>query len=368
MAVPNISSIALAHDSFTQLGGAERVFDCIHELYPSAPVYTLVVDDKLIERYKHWNIKTSFIQHLYSFKKNLQYWLFLIPIALRFLKTSEKVLLSSSSIFVKNIATTSGSIHVNYCHTPARFLWSEREYALQELPAVLKPFYPFLWVYLSWMRRWDYKGAQRVTHFIANSKEVQKRITKYYNRDSVVIHPFVDTAFWKPTRPKQDYFLIAGRLQAHKNNEIIIEIFNELGLPLHVVGTGRQETYLRSIAKPNIAFLGRVSDEVLRDEFSGARGYIFPQFEDFGIMPLEAAACGTATLGLAKGGSLETIVPGVTGELFPSVTKDIIKTYIQQWDPARYAPAALQDHTQSFSKQAFQTKLVEYMHSITNTL
>ncbi|MCC7356507.1 MAG: glycosyltransferase [Candidatus Doudnabacteria bacterium] len=361
-------NIALAHDSFTQLGGSERVFDCIHELYPDAPVYTLVADEKYRNLFDDWDLRTSFIQHLYLIKKNLQYWLIFIPLALKFMKPQAKVVLSSSSSFIRNLNVDKNSIHVNYCHTPARFLWGEQEYAAQELPKILKPLYPLLMKYLSWMQKWDYAHAQKVTHFIANSAEVQSRIKKYYNRDSVVIHPFVDVNFWKPTRSKQDYFLIAGRLHAHKNNEKIVEIFNELGWPLHVVGTGRQEEYLRSIAKPNITFLGRVSDEVLRDEYSGAKGYIYPQFEDFGMMPLEAAACGTATLGLARGGSLETIEPGVSGELFSDVTKDSIKTYIQAWDHLKYNLQALQNHANKFSKESFKRKLTEFMKPITETL
>ncbi len=362
------TNIALAHDSFTQLGGSERVFDCIRELYPDAPVYTLVADNKFKQHYQDWDIHTSFIQYFYALHKNLQYWLLLIPVALKFLRPRAKYVLSSSSSFIRNLSVDKDTIHINYCHTPARFLWGEQEYATQELPKILKPLYPILRAYLSWMQKWDFAHAQKVTHFIANSMEVQSRIKKYYNRDSVVIHPFVDTNFWKATRSKQDYFLIAGRLHAHKNNEKIVEIFNELGWPLHVVGTGRQEEYLRSIAKPNITFLGRVSDEVLRDEYSGAKGYIYPQFEDFGMMPLEAAACGTATLGLAKGGSLETIEPSVTGELFTDVTKDSIKAYIQGWDTSKYNQESLRNHAEKFSKESFKRKLSDFMQSVTQTL
>jgi len=362
------TKIALAQDSFTQLGGSERVFECIHELYPDTPVYTLVVDDKYKSLFGGWDIHTSFIQYLYSIKKNLQYWLVFIPLALKFMKPRAKVVLSSSSSFIRNLNIPKSTVHVNYCHTPARFLWGEQEYAAQELPKLLKPLYPLLIKYLSWMQKWDFAHAQKVTYFIANSKEVQDRIKRYYNRDSVVIHPFVDVNFWQSTRRKQDYFLIAGRLHAHKNNEKIVEIFNELGWPLHVVGTGRQEEYLRSIAKPNITFLGRVSDEVLRDEYSGAKGYIYPQFEDFGMMPLEAAACGTATLGLAKGGSLETIEPGVTGELFSDVSEEEIKSYIESWNYQKYNAEALRNHANKFSKESFKQKLSDFMKPILESL
>jgi glycosyltransferase involved in cell wall biosynthesis len=239
-------------------------------------------------------------------------------------------------------------------------LWSDADYVQQEVPKILQPIVELL---LEWMKKCDYKGAQRVTHFIANSKEVRARIRKYYNRDNIVIYPFIDTEFWKSACSKKDYFLVVGRLQAHKKNELIVEIFNELNIPLHVVGAGRQESYLRSIAKNNINFLGRISDEQLRDEYSGALGVVFPQIEDFGLVPLEAAACGTATLGLAKGGSLETIIPGVTGELFENYNKEIIRQQILSWNPQKYKTDELRRHAEKFSEEVFEKQLKEFIGS-----
>ncbi|HYV33392.1 MAG TPA: glycosyltransferase, partial [Candidatus Limnocylindria bacterium] len=227
-------------------------------------------------------------------------------------------------------------------------------------------FRPFARVVLSRMKQWDYKGAQRVNFFIANSKEVQNRIQKYYNRESRVIYPFVDTEFWKSTKPKSNYFLLAGRLQAHKKNELIVKIFNELNLPLHIVGSGRQENYLKSIAKPNITFLGRVDDNQLKDEYSAALGFIYPQLEDFGLMPLEAAACGTATLAYTHGGALETVLPGKTGELFESYDKNKIKQIILKWDYKIYQPDVLQIQTEKFSKQKFKESIQNFIQAATN--
>jgi glycosyltransferase involved in cell wall biosynthesis len=152
-------------------------------------------------------------------------------------------------------------------------------------------------------------------------------------------------------------------LQAHKNNELIIEIFNELGLPLHVVGTGRQEAYLQSISKPNISFLGKIGDGELRDQYSGALGYIYPQAEDFGLMPLEAAACGTATLAYGKAGALETIVAGQTGEFFGSYDKEKIKQIILNWNPENYKPDALRAQAEKFGKDIFQKNIKEIINN-----
>jgi glycosyltransferase involved in cell wall biosynthesis len=357
-------NIGLAHDSFTQFGGAERVFEVLHELFPESTVYTLVVDKKFKDHLVDWKIKTSLLQYLYPFLSSMQYLLFFIPFATFFLRPKEDVIISSSSSFIRNIRLKAGGLHINYCHTPARFLWLSEKYANQELPIYLKPFLPILNLYLKWMRGWDYRSAQRINYFIANSKEVQNRIKRFYGKDSIVIPSFVDTEFWHPTKPKGDYFLIAGRLHAHKNNELIVKIFNDLGLPLHVVGTGRQEEYLKSIAKKNITFLGRVSDEILRDEYSGAIGFVYPQLEDFGMMPLEAASCGTASLGLAQGGSLETIIPGITGELFEKAEYQIIIEYLKNWDLHKYSKDQLRNHAQLFSKDIFVSKLKSFIQTV----
>ena len=352
--------IALAHDSLTQLGGAEKVLDDLHALFPEAPVYVLVWDKNLHQRYRGWDIRTSWLQPLYNILPKLQYFLPLIPAAVgSFDFTGYDAVISSSSSWIKNIIVPKTSVHVNYCHTPTRFLWSDRDYVDQEVPWALKPFAK---LFLAWMKKWDYGGAQRVNFFIANSREVQARIRAYYHRESEIIYPGVDTNFWHPTVAKQNYFLIVGRLQAHKRNDLIIEIFNKLGLPLHVAGTGRQEKYLKSIAKSNIKFLGRISDEQLRDEYSGARALIFPQVEDFGLVPLEAAACGTASIGIAKGGSLETVVPGLTGELFESYTQEKIQEIIVNWNPDKYLADSLILHAQKFCRGSFKRKILELIN------
>lgn len=347
--------IALVHDSFTQLGGAERVVDILHEMFPEAPVFCLVMDFRLKDKYKDWDIRTSPLQILYDALPRLQYLLPLIPWAVEQLDfTGFDLVISSSSGFVKNIRLPKNALHINYCHTPPRFLWTDKDYVKQEVPFFLRPLAK--WV-LSKMKQWDLQGSNRVGFFIANSVEVQKRIKNIYGRESQVVYPSIDTNFWRPAAPKQGYFLIAGRLQAHKHNELILNIFNELGLPLKVIGTGRQENYLHSIAKKNIEFLGRVTDEELRAAYSGARAFIFPQIEDFGLMPLEAAACGTATLAYAQGGALETVVEGVTGEFFKSYDEQAIKRLILNWQDNRYQTYKLLEHAAKFSKQNFTNRI-----------
>lgn len=351
--------ISLAHESFTQIGGAERLLEAVHELYANSSVYTVAIDKKLRPRYKDWKLKTSLLQSIYTVYSHLQYLFPFIPVVLPFLKVEpSNVLLSFSSSYIKGLRKPEGALHIDYCHTPTRFIWTDNKYALQEIPALLRP---VARLYFRWLRKWDLRAASKVDLFIANSREVQKRIKNIYSKDSTVIYPYADVNFWHPTKTKQNYFLIAGRLQPYKNNETIIKLFNRLGLELHVVGTGRQEKYLRSIAKPNIKFLGRVSDEALRDEYSGALAFIYPPLEDFGMMALEAAACGTATIGLGQGGILETVIPGKTGELFATASEEAIEPIIRQWNQSKYSAPDLKEHAAKFSKEIFQKKIKEFV-------
>ena len=383
--------IALAHDSFTQMGGAERVVDALHELFPDAPVFTLVFDPKFNQKYKGWDIQTSRLQALYLALGKLQYLLPLIPWGVDSLNLElYDIVISSSSSWIKNIRVPKNCIHINYCHTPTRFLWSDSDYLKQEVAWWQRPFVKLI---LRRMKDWDLKGSRRVTKFLANSKEVQSRIKKYYNRDSEVVYPFVDMEFWTPAiynRHREEsgalagrrgdlskekiasdalamtnsrgYFLLAGRLQPYKKLDLIIEIFNELNLPLHVVGTGRHEQYLKSVAKPNIKFFGRVSDEQLREQYQGAKALIFPQIEDLGLMPLEAAACGTPTLAYGQGGALETIIAGQTGEFFSDYNKEKIKQIILSWNSEKYTSDALRSQSEKFSKEKFKESILKVIN------
>lgn len=353
--------VITGHDSYTQYGGAERVFEGMHELFPESPVYTLAIDRKLKESTKNWKVIVSPLQKIYSIYPHLQHLFVFIPVVLKFFKLEPAdLLLTSSSAYLKGLRKPKGAIHVNYCHTPTRFIWSDYVYAVGEVTPILRPLAK---LYLKWLKKWDFRSAGKVDYFIAGSKEVQSRIKKYYKRDSVLIHPFINDEFWMPSREKGDYFLIAGRLTPYKDYDKVIEVFNILGWPLHVIGTGRYEKYLRSIAKDNITFLGRVDDISLRYQYSGARGFIYPQLEDFGMMPLEAAKCGTATIGLAKGGSLETIIPGKTGELLEEFSTQNLINLLKVWDEKKYLASELDKHAQQFSKAIFQTKLKAFLTS-----
>jgi len=355
--------LVLAHDSFTQFGGGERVLKALHELYPDSPIYTLASNPKVVAHLGQARVINSWLQKFYNLFPHLQFWFVLVPIVLRFFRIEQAdVVLSSSSAYMKGLRKPVGSIHINYCHTPTRFLWNDTVYAEGEVSPLLRP---FMRIYFEWLRRWDLRAAKRVDYMIANSHEVQKRIKQYYHRDSELICPFVDTTFWQASRPKQDYYLIAGRITPYKGYEKIIEIFNELRLPLHVIGEGRYQDYLKSIAKPNVSFYGKVSDEALRDQYSGALAFIYPQVEDFGLMPLEAASCGTPTIALAQAGSLETVLPGQTGELLTEFNLENLQAAIRHIHEQLYDAQEMRRHAERFSKQEFMNQIQKLIMKIT---
>ncbi len=359
----NKKQVILAHDSFTQFGGAERVANAFHEIYPESPMYTLAVDSNISKSYPNIEFKTSLIQYLYDLVPKLQLWFTAVPVAMKFFKITEpaRIVLSSSSAYMKGLRKPKGSVHINYCHTPTRFLWNDYIYALQE---VIWPLRPVAKIYLSWLRKWDLKAAKGVDYFIANSKEVQNRIKTFYNRDSEVIYPFVDTEYWKPSIAKQDHYLIAGRITPYKDYDTIIKIFNENGLPLRVVGSGRYLSYLKSIAKQNISFFGKISDDELRDEYSSAKAFIYPQIEDFGMMPLEAASCGTPTIALSKAGSLETVDHKVSGYLIDRFDTKSFQDCLEDMQTISFAEESMREHAQKFSKFRFEQEIKNYIDKV----
>lgn len=352
--------IAIAHDSITQLGGAERVLEALHELYPEAPVFTLVYDKKLKDHFVGWTIVSSPLQYLYNFIPKLQYLLPLIPLALNSFNLKDfDLVISSSSSFIKNLKVPKGVKHISYCHTPTRFLWLEqREYLKKEVPGFLRP---IIALYLKWLKSWDFKQAQKVDFFWANSENVSARIRKYYHRESEVLYPWVDLTKFYPSTPKEEYYLVAGRLQAHKRVDLVIEAFNKLGKELHVIGTGRDEEHLKSIAKENIFFLGRVGDQQLCNEYSSAKAFIFPQEEDFGLMPLEANAAGTPVIAFGKGGALETVLPDKTGVFFKEQTSDSIIQAITEFEKKTFSAEDLFEQAQRFSKVVFKERIKELL-------
>lgn len=366
--------VALVHDYLREYGGAERVVEVMHELWPEAPLYTSFVDwDALGEhkdRFKDWDIRTSWVQSNPVVKKLHSPLRFLAPkIWESFDLSGYDVVISSSGWYIcRGVRVPSTSVHVCYIHHPPRNLYgyatgsSLQKYALVRVYAALVNFY---------LRHYDFETAQKVDNFVANSKETSRRVEKFYRRDSTVIYPPVVTGVsgikYKVSREEKDmthdtltrdtkgYYLSVGRLTYSKRIDLAIETCNELQLPLTIVGTGKEETCLRSIAGPTITFAGSVSDEELDRLYIHAKALIFCALdEDFGMVPVEAMARGVPVIALAQGGVKETVIDGQTGILFDKPERESLANAIMRFDKSKkeWRNACIKQ-AERFSKQRF---------------
>ncbi len=358
--------VALVHEFLTQLGGAERVLQAFHEIFPKAPVFTLVYDELATEGvFASYDIRPSFLNKLPFRGKNYKWFLPLMTSAIESFKlTSYDLVLSDSSAFAKGVKTFPPTLHISYCHTPTRYLWFNMDEYLKSLPysGLIKwPIKPYLQYYL---RGWDYAAAQRPDYLIANSRTVKERIKSYYNRDSVVIYPPVDTQFFKPTSNKltpKTYYLAASRLEPYKRIDLVVQAFNKLNLPLKVAGYGTQFPWLRKLAKQNIEFLGHVTDAELKELYTGAKAFVFPALEDAGIMVLEALACGTSVIGLNRGGSAEFIKDGENGALMSDQSADAVSAAVKRLENMKFDAKKLREFAQQHDKEIFKKKILEFI-------
>ncbi|MFA6587861.1 MAG: glycosyltransferase [Patescibacteria group bacterium] len=352
--------IALVHEYLNQLGGAERVLEAMHEQYPNAPVFTLVHDKaKVGETFKDWNIQSSIIERLPGGKKYYKWYLLAMPAATEsFNFNGYDVVLSDASAFAKGIIVPPGTLHICYCHTPTRYLWSDAHTYPNEVrvPRLIRKLLPFA---LNYLRTWDRQAADRVDVFIANSKFVAQRIHKYYRRESEVIYPPVDTDKFGIGESVGNYYVMMGRLRPYKKFELAINAFNALNIPLKIIGTGEEENYLRKIAKPNIEFLGYKVDR--KKVLQNAIAFINPQVEDFGIAPVEAMACGRPVIAYRDGGVMETVIEGVTGEFFDEQIWESLADSVVRFKPKDYDPQKIRAHAQTFDTRVFQEKIDKFV-------
>jgi len=356
--------IALVHDYLMQDGGAEKVLAAMQEMWPEAPTFTLFFDPERLPQFKDKDIRTSFLQRAPMGKRRYQWYLALMPTATESLDLSEfDVVISSTSAFAKGVVTGDHAVHICYCHTPTRYLWSDTHSYLQELrvPRVIKAMLPPV---LSWLRVWDRHAADRVDHFIANSQTVRARIKKYYGRESDVIHPPVDTHKFKTSTEPKSYFLTGGRLVAYKRFDLVVEAANRTGLPVKIFGSGPIEKELRERAKPNVEFFGRVSEKKLAELYAGAKAFIHPQEEDFGITPVESMAAGVPVIAFKRGGAVESVREGVSGTFFEEQSWEELADTMIRFDEKRFDPEAIKAHAETFSRKRFQDELRAYVERV----
>ncbi len=355
-------SIALIHDWLNQVGGAENVLETLVRMFPGAPVFTsMYAPARMPPEYRAWDIRTTFMQRLPGVTMHHQAYMPVYPLAFSRLDLrGYDLILSNKSGFCHGVPVPPGATHICYCLAPTRFLWQYEGYRQREslstaLDMILKPV-------IALLRRWDYAAAQRVHHFIAISTEIQERIRRYYKRESTIIYPPVDVARFRPsTEPTGDYFLAGGRLIPYKRTDLAVQACSELGQKLLVYGDGRDRPALERMAGPTVTFLGRVPWTDLAQLYAGARAFIFPGLEDFGIAPLESQAAGRPVIAFQGGGALDTVRPGRTGEFFAEQSVASLKAVLARFAPAAYDPAACRANAERFCTERFEAELRSFI-------
>ena len=335
----------------------------LHAMYPAAPIYTSIYGPKLLPpKYRQMDIRTSFMQRLPGVLTHHQNYLMSYPLAFEgFGLSGYDVVLSNSSAWAKGVVTPPETLHICYCLTPMRWVWSYREYVDREqIDGLLRRVLPLAMHYL---RLWDVASAQRVDRFIAISRAVAARIRKYYGREAAVIYPPVAVNDFTPRPAPDDYYLIVSRLIPYKRVDLAVEAFSRLGprWRLKIVGDGRHRAALERRAGPNVEFLGRLRDVEVRDMMARCRAFLFPGLEDFGIAPVEAQAAGRPVVAYAGGGALDTVRDGETGVLFAEQTPEALAEAIQRCADLPWDPTAIRAHAECFGQARFCRELSDYV-------
>lgn len=350
--------VALVHDMLTQFGGAEKVLKALADLYPQAPIFTLIYNKKKFnDIFPPDRIKTSFLQNFPYAKTKFEMYLPLMPLAVKKFNLSEfDLVISSSSSFANGIITKPETKHICYCHTPTRYLWVDSKNYVSGLKynKFIKALLPLI---LSRLKTWDKSVAKRADSFIANSENVKARIKKYYHRCSEVIYPPVEIEKFRISQNRGDYFLIGGRIVSYKKFDLAIKAFNKLNMPLKIFGEGPDLRKLKKMANKNIQFLGFVSENEKVKLYSEARAFICPHEEDFGITLVEAMASGIPIIAYKAGGAIESISEGVSGEFFTKQSWETLADKISNFNRDNYNPIEIKKLAKKFSENEFKRKI-----------
>ncbi|MEK7515055.1 MAG: glycosyltransferase [Patescibacteria group bacterium] len=351
--------IALVYDHLTQFGGAERVLQALASLWPDAPIYTTVYDERGTGGvFAGRTIRTSFIQSLPFATRYPHAYTPLLPLAVESWDFSAfDVVISVAGPFAKGVVALPHTRHVAYCLTPPRFLWEGSHAFWRHLgyPRIVRALVAPVQAYV---RLWDAHAAQRATDMVAISRAVAERVRAYWGRVAPVIYPPVRTDIFTPVpQPRRDYFLAVGRLVSYKRFDVVVEAAQAAGAKLIVAGDGPERSRLERLARGAITFVGRVSDAELRDLYANAQALIFPQEEDFGIVPVEAMACGTPVIAHARGGATETILDGVTGTLVHEQSVEAFASAMHTFRGETYTQEACRKRAEQFSTGVFLSRI-----------
>lgn len=363
--------VALAHDFLVKLGGAERVLKVFADLFPEAPIFTLFYDEKAVgSTFPRERIRGLPLQKMYTLSGRRQR--FMLPLmdfgVERLDMAGYDLILSSNTALIHGIVPTMHQKHICYCHSPARYIWDyyhpyKREARLDGLTGTI------ITRYLHSLRMWDRAAAGRVDTWIANSKNVQKRIRKYFRSPSQLLYPPIDVKRFSVHRNHENYFLIVSTLTTFKRLDIAIELFNRIGRKLVIIGDGPERERLEQISEKNIEFLGFQSDAMVKEYMEHCRAFLFLSDDDFGIAPVEAMSCGKPVIAFARGGALETVFPGVTGELFKdqnpeSLEAGLVRFFLHE---KNYDASMIRSHAEQFDQQVFIEKIQEIVKNYRNS-
>ncbi len=354
--------VALVHDWLIGRAGGERVLFDLHQMYPQAPIYTLVYDESNAPEWtRSCDIRTTYIQRWPGGKTHHKLLLSFMPKAWEALDLTEyDLVISSCSSCCKGVITRPDALHICYCHSPIRYVWDLYYDYLGNAGAMKRLVMPKM---IHKVRMWDYLAAQRVDCFVANSDFVGRRISKYYRRDSVTIHPGSSVAAGEVGKA-QGYYLIVSRFIRYKRLDLAIEACNRLNRRLVVIGNGgEEEARLRELAGPTVEFVGRVSDEEMRGYYQGADAFLFPGLEDFGLTPVEAMSAGAPVLAYGAGGALETVCDGKTGLFFAEQTVDSLVECIERFehDGVSFSRAEIASYADRFSNERFRAEMGRFV-------
>lgn len=349
--------IAIIHDWINGWRGGEKCLEMFLDLYPNADVYTLFYQpEKINHRLKNFHIISSVLNKIKLFQNKYRYLLPLYPWAIQKFKLDQyDLILSSSHCVAKSILKPKKSIHICYCYTPMRYLWGFHDEYFGKYSKISRIMIKCVFLYL---KRFDLKTNENVNQFIAISNYIQKRIENIYHKQSEVIYPPVDTVYFNLNlSEKSDYYLVVSALVPYKKIDMVVDTFNKNKKKLIIVGSGPEYENLRNISYSNIKYLGWVDDERLRSLYQKAKGLIFPTIEDFGIVPLEAQACGTPVIAYAEGGALETVIHMKTGLFFENQDEICLNQAIDKFEKIEWDYNSCRENALKYSKDKFKKNI-----------
>lgn len=359
--------VALIHDWLVSFGGSEQVLLSLSQLFPDAPIYTSLYDkSKLPEPFHNLKVITSGLQKFPGALSRHRLMLPLMPYAFEQFDLSQyDLVISSSHACAKGVITSPYTCHISYIHSPIRYAWDLYHSYLEHegVKGLKRKVIAYL---LHELRKWDQLSSMRVDAYICNSTYVQKRIRKYYRRESTIIHPPVSIENAPDNKEKESFYIVFSRLVSYKRIDLAVKVFNELGKPLVVIGDGPQRKKLEHMANQNIQFSGFVTEEQKWRYLSRAKALIYPGIEDFGIIPVEAQAAGCPVIAFSKGGIQDTVIPDKTGVMFKEQTVESLKKAILEFENKSFQQDDLKQFVRQFSKEEFNRKIFQFIQSTYN--